>query len=236
MKIAAASDIHGSSVALSYVAAKAREKKVDLILLAGDITCNSMTRHFIMLLPEMADYAKCPIVLVPGNHDYWRHNKEFVWSIEQTGKVNGYWQMPMTNRYPVICLIENEYEFPIAESGYKVGELKIWGSPYTHKFGDWVWQRDKQDVKFDFPDDTDILLTHECPFGYGDFSPNGARVGCEELAARVKASPHLKLHVFGHAHCGGWMGKINDTLLVNAAMANEDLSINYNGLQVIELP
>jgi Icc-related predicted phosphoesterase len=228
MRLVCASDIHGSSIAFSYIGAMARENRADAILLAGDICCNQITRRFIRLLPELAECARCPIICTPGNHDFWKPKKEFAdyqYFGDGTDKNRReHWKMVKT-KFPVVCLVEGTYEF---------NGIKIYGSPYTNRHGDWNWMRDVQDMKFEIPSDTGILLTHSPPFGYGD-NPDGDRIGSEELAMAVARTPSIKLHAFGHAHCGGWEGYLNRTLLRNVAMADENLNVNYNGLAIIDM-
>ena len=52
------------------------------------------------------------------------------------------------------------------------------------------------------PDDTDILITHGPPLGYGDKCCSGQRAGCAELLSTVQLRVKPKLHVFGHIHEG----------------------------------
>jgi Icc-related predicted phosphoesterase len=58
------------------------------------------------------------------------------------------------------------------------------------------------------PDDIDILITHGPPYEILDLVPRQGwdeNSGCEELRKKVEeiaAKGRLKLHVFGHIHCG----------------------------------
>lgn len=52
------------------------------------------------------------------------------------------------------------------------------------------------------PSDTDILLSHSPPLGYGDLACSGVRAGCVELLATVQERVKPKYHVFGHIHEG----------------------------------
>lgn len=49
------------------------------------------------------------------------------------------------------------------------------------------------------PEDTDILITHGPPLGFGDRVDSGEHVGCEDLLRRVQ-QVRPKLHLFGHIH------------------------------------
>jgi hypothetical protein len=51
------------------------------------------------------------------------------------------------------------------------------------------------------PQDTQILITHEPPYGILDFSESdGRHVGSRALLERIKQLPDLMLHIYGHAH------------------------------------
>ena len=65
MKILAAGDLHGDSSQTKKLAEKAKKEKVDLVILAGDITSNIETKNF--LKPFKDNNQK--VLLIPGNHD-----------------------------------------------------------------------------------------------------------------------------------------------------------------------
>ena len=52
------------------------------------------------------------------------------------------------------------------------------------------------------PDDTDILITHTPPVGYGDLCCTGVRAGCVELLNTVRLRVRPKYHIYGHIHEG----------------------------------
>lgn len=65
-KILAVSDIHGDSSLAKKLAKKAEEEKVDLVILAGDITF--LDRPIKNVIAPFVK-AKKEILLIPGNHD-----------------------------------------------------------------------------------------------------------------------------------------------------------------------
>lgn len=105
--------------------------------------------------------------------------------------------------------------------------LKIWGSPYTVEFNDWVFQYPAGERSWDnIPEDVDIVVTHMPPYGIldtiendrGDFSG-----GCKQLRDRILTIVKPRLHIFGHLHCdGGREVMVNDTTFVNAAIGYKD--------------
>ena len=66
MKILAAGDIHGDTRLAKKLAKKAKDNKVDLVILCGDITqFDSSTNNLIGPFKKR----KQKVVFVPGNHD-----------------------------------------------------------------------------------------------------------------------------------------------------------------------
>ena len=224
MRLVCLADIHGNTLALAKAGGIAREVKADAILICGDIVSNTIYNDFISLLKDTSLHGKCPIILTPGNHDSWTVKKRFPLHCVSENQ-SEYWKMDKT-RYDIVCLLE---------SAYVLNGVKIWGSPYTSRYLDWHWQRDVKDMKFDIPKNTDVLITHEPPFGYGDATLDCRRIGSEALTQAVKDTPNLKLHVFGHNHHdAGWTGRINGMVLANVSCHDENMCFFPRGIKVFE--
>jgi Icc-related predicted phosphoesterase len=77
------------------------------------------------------------------------------------------------------------------------------------------------------PEDTDILITHGPPNGYGDLVNNwrqpNTHVGCECLISRIGEINPL-VNVFGHIHEGYGVYDNGKTTFVNASICTP----NYN--------
>jgi len=77
------------------------------------------------------------------------------------------------------------------------------------------------------PNDIDILITHGPPNGILDLVPRKGwdeNTGCEELRKKVEeiaAFGRLKLHVFGHIHCGYGTAEEFGMKFVNASNCDE---------------
>jgi Icc-related predicted phosphoesterase len=65
MKILAVGDIHGDTTLTKKLSERAKKEKVDLIILAGDLTSPIETRN--LLKPFKENNQK--VLLIPGNHD-----------------------------------------------------------------------------------------------------------------------------------------------------------------------
>lgn len=106
-----------------------------------------------------------------------------------------------------------------------IGELSLWGSPWTPEFFDWAFMLPRGErikEKWDMiPGGLDVLITHGPPFGILDQTYGGMRAGCEELAKAVeRVKP--RLHVFGHIHEAHGIVERGGTIFVNAALGYHD--------------
>lgn len=219
MRIVAASDIHGDSNALTAIGGLARSEEADIILLAGDICSNIRYRHFIDLLPELADHGKCPVVFTPGNHDFWKPD-EWRPEIRCPDRV-------IRDKHDVVCLIDESVEF----QGYK-----IYGTPWTPEYGQWNWMRPISDLKFDIPQGTKILLAHCPPFGFGDHGPGNKRIGSEAMTEAIQKRPELLVAIYGHAHeSAGQQFRQGRTVLCNVACRNVAHHFEFGGILSIEI-
>lgn len=129
------------------------------------------------------------IVAIGGNHDYLFERPQIV-------PVN----MPWNYKY-------------LQDAGTVIKGIKIWGTPWVPNLPMWAFYGGMEGVdpeKLDrIPSDTDILISHGPPRGFGDRLHGGSkwgneeemRVGCIHMnhtLARVQP----KLFVTGHIHEG----------------------------------
>ena len=115
--------------------------------------------------------------------------------------------------------------------------FNFWGSPWQPRFWDWAFNADEPFLKHKWsliPDDTDILILHGPPHGYGDFSPYGEEhTGSPSLTKRiVEINP--KLVVAGHIHSAYGIYRLGDTIIVNASHVDEQY-VPKNDPIIIEL-
>ncbi|KAK0644455.1 Metallo-dependent phosphatase-like protein [Cercophora newfieldiana] len=77
--------------------------------------------------------------------------------------------------------------------------LKIYGSPRTPKFGNWVFQYPRGENVWEntIPSDVNVLVTHGPPRAHLDL----LNIGCDYLLREIWRVRPL-LHVFGHVHGG----------------------------------
>jgi Icc-related predicted phosphoesterase len=155
----------------------------DIIIHAGDATYQGSPteiQHFINWFSKL-DYKHK--VFVSGNHDW------------------------LFQRNPALAraMLADAGIIYLEDSEITIAGLRIYGSPWQPKFGDWAFNLPRgealKQVWDKIPEGIDILVTHGPPWGVGDQLFGGRRAGCEELdkaVARVKP----RLHVFGHIHRG----------------------------------
>jgi Icc-related predicted phosphoesterase len=77
---------------------------------------------------------------------------------------------------------------------------------------------DRKKLYAEIPADTDVLITHEPPYGILDrSSASSPHTGCRELfEAVIRVRP--KLHVFGHVHGAHGIFRTEHTTFANAAL------------------
>lgn len=200
MKIVTVSDLHGHLPKLP---------ECDLVLIGGDI---------------------CPV----HNHkiDFqiqWLNNEFREWLLgikaEKIVAVAGNHDLVFERNPKKIPDLPWEY---LLDSSIIFRDMKIWGSPWQLNFGiGWAFNAAETSLKKKWskiPTDTDILLLHSPPYGYGDLviRRNGEEnVGSPSLLKRInKIKP--KLVVSGHIHSGFGRYEIGEkTIFINASLVDE---------------
>lgn len=184
----------------------------DLLLDAGDLTYafkgDHDSQHEALSGPYRVwteDIPAKEIVVVAGNHDE---------SVQLRGFPPG---------------LRVHY---LEDSGVELFGKKIWGTPWQPWFYDWAFNAPQHEgevflnEKFSMiPDDTDIIICHGPPYGYGDSlgqfaNGNQPHVGSTALAKHCeRVQPELV--VCGHIHVGygmyraPWGGDVINAALVD---------------------
>ena len=96
--------------------------------------------------------------------------------------------------------------------------VKFWGSPWQPEFNDWAFNLPRGPALAErwalIPDDTNVLVTHGPPAGFGDKTSVARRTGCKELLGAVRrAEPQL--HMYGHIHQDGGCWRDGATTFAN---------------------
>lgn len=201
MKIAAISDLHGFLPEIP---------SCDLLLLGGDlcpIWDHSETAQRAFLDGPFRDWLEAvparQVVGVAGNHDFL---------FERAPE-----RVPDGLRWAYL-----------QDSGCEFEGLRVWGSPWQTPFGDWAFNAEAEHrarIWSLIPAETDVLLLHGPPRGYGDrvARRDGQHedTGCPLLLDRIRAiAPRLV--VFGHIHQGRGAWSIGPTTLANVSYLDEN--------------
>lgn len=115
----------------------------------------------------------------------------------------------------------------LQDSGAEYEGLKIWGSPWVADCDGWAFNLLTQQLDYRFrriPDETDILLLHGPPYGYGDgvvgVGRNRERAGSvTAMEAIRRCKPQLV--AYGHIHEGAGQWRVGPTRFVNASLLDE---------------
>lgn len=179
MKIVAVSDMHGYLPGIP---------ECDLFIIAGDICpTRNHTRPFQanwlkdIFNPWLKNVPAKNKVIIAGNHDWiFYDSKNMVLKLD--------------------CIYLENYSVEIEG-------IKLWGSPFSRFFCDWAFnapENDELEVFLDnlyssIPKDTDIIISHGPPNGYGDMTLEGIRTGSTKLVEHFLRTD-AKLLFTGHIH------------------------------------
>ena len=206
MKIACLSDLHGHLPEVP---------DCDLLLLGGDYCprSNSQEKWFVKkMTPWINELSKTrKIIGVAGNHDFiFEAGPDFRPQMEWTY---------------------------LQDSGCEWGGYKFWGTPWQPAYYDWAFNANEWELMQiwkQIPDDTDILLLHGPPRGFGDLSPFGnVHTGSPSLLERIKEIKP-KLVIAGHIHSGYGRYQIEETIFLNCSLVDEAYK-PVNSIQIVEL-
>lgn len=202
MRIVCVSDTHNCNEAIAV-------PDGDLIIHAGDATVNGTEAEVEAFIDWFSNLPHERKIFVAGNHD-WLFERDELASKKLLSRGVIYLEDSIT----------------------RVKGLKVYGSPWQPRFFDWAFNLNRGDELAEkwklIPDDIDILITHGPPMGILDEVPRQwgiENTGCEELRRRVaEIAEHgrLKLHVFGHIHCGYGTHEEFGMKFVNASTCDED--------------
>lgn len=190
MRIVAVADTHTFEDDLGEIPAG------DVFVHAGDMTRGGTPEELSAAAAWIAGLPHRHKIIVAGNHD-WGFAKDRKRSVE--------------------LFAECHY---LEDSAIVIDGVKFWGSPWQPEFHSWAFNLPRGPAlaeKWDLiAADTDVLVTHGPPAGYGDnidFN-RASRSGCVDLLAAVRRIKP-RLHMYGHIHQDGGMWREDLVVFAN---------------------
>ena len=212
LRLVMVSDTHGFHRYLPPMAA-------DILIHAGDFSNTGEPEQvgdFAKWLGELTIPHK---VVIAGNHDLTFDQQDYPKIYK-----NFHHRKPYDVEATRKLLIDRGVCTYLEESGVQIEGLNFYGSPQQPWFYDWAFNRERGEDILQYwrriPSDTDVLITHGPPLGYGDLTSSKARSGCASLLRVVQKRVHPLLHVFGHIHEAYGVTTDGKTLFANASSCN----------------
>lgn len=183
----------------------------DLLIHSGDISSMGYShevRNFLDWFSKQNQYAEK--IFIAGNHD---------WMFADSPTAV---QMLLAD-YPNVQYLQDEACY-VGDDPSNL--IKVYGSPWQPWFLDWAFNlpHDGWEIEQKWNDidpDTQILITHTPPYGYGDLVVGRYdHLGCDKLRARIETFKP-KIHVFGHIHTGAQYSTNGHTHFINASVLDE---------------
>ena len=198
VKIVAVSDTHGRHNSLKI-------PDGDIFIHAGDIAAygtEANLQDFNDFLGRLPHPHK---IVIAGNHDF---------GIESD---------PQGSRRILSNCIY------LQDNGCEVNGVHIYGSPWQPWFHDWAFNLQRGEeirAKWELiPETTQVLITHGPPYGYGDRTDQGLRVGCQDLLQVIERIRPL-VHIFGHIHEAYGIISNDHTKFINASVVNREFMLS----------
>lgn len=180
MKVCAISDIHGTLLPVEDYF-----EPCELVCICGDVSpLNIQANHRKMrhwLINQFKPWCESlpcdKVIFIAGNHDGALGNLDFM-----------YTQFPKDKK--VTYLFHENYVYTSREGK----KYSIFGTPYCKLFGNWAFMEIDEILEklySTIPENLDILLTHDQPYGWGDIILDdiswntGEHIGNKPLAKAV---------------------------------------------------
>ena len=180
MRVALTSDTHGYTVAIP--------PDIDAVLHAGDIGPDiHAAEWFRDNFYPWAARAGVPIFATFGNHD-------FIGQSDCANLLGEREQLPPGAPDNLRLVVDEQCD---------VLGVPVWFTPWSVRFFDWAFMADEAKLKEKYlriPMNTQVIVTHGPPHGYGDLTIDQGRAGSVALTARMRELTALRLVVTGHIH------------------------------------
>ena len=222
MKICAISDLHGYLPEL---------KPCELVLICGDsvpleyqASSKKTKKWYDTTFRKWAGELPCDKVLfIAGNHELHFPGKKIIY------------ESLFSKDDKITYLCHSEYIHKSKDGK----EYKIFGTPYCKQFMNWAFMYPNEELEKIFkniPNDLDILMSHDNPYGYGDIVlqecpwADGSHIGNIPLAKAIEEK-QPKYQFNGHLHsCDHSLIMIGNTKHYNCSIKDEQYNPVYEPL------
>lgn len=222
MKICAISDLHGYLPEL---------KPCELVLICGDsvpleyqASSKKTKKWYDVTFRKWAGELPCDKVLfIAGNHELHFPGKKIIY------------ESLFSKDDKITYLCHSEYIHKSKDGK----EYKIFGTPYCKQFMNWAFMYPNEELEKIFkniPNDLDILISHDNPYGYGDIVlqecpwADGSHIGNIPLAKAIEEK-QPKYQFNGHLHsCEHSLIMIGNTKHYNCSIKDEQYNPVYEPL------
>lgn len=227
MNICAISDMHGNY--------NFEVREADILCICGDIIPLEIQRDQTASFEWLQNFfipwcLKQPVkhtFFIAGNHDWflqWMDSSVIKKQCEELGEGR------------VTYLIDEAVTYHCERDDK---DYKIYGSPWCHQFFNWAFMTSDEKMEEIFqniPEDIDILLTHDAPYGRTDlllqnlsYTKRG-HIGNKPLLKRVE-EVKPKYHFTGHLHsCNHVPTDYDGTTTACVSMLDENYRCTYKPL------
>ena len=222
MKICAISDLHGYLPEL---------KPCELVLICGDsvpleyqASSKKTKKWYDTTFRKWTGELPCDKVLfIAGNHELHFPGKKIIY------------ESLFSKDDKITYLCHSEYIHKSKDGK----EYKIFGTPYCKQFMNWAFMYPNEELEKIFkniPNDLDILISHDNPYGYGDIVlqecpwADGSHIGNIPLAKAIEEK-QPKYQFNGHLHsCDHSLIMIGNTKHYNCSIKDEQYNPVYEPL------
>lgn len=207
-------------------------KPCDLVLICGDTVPLKYQSDFELTydwykydFKRWANYLECDKVLfIAGNHEL------------TFPKYSGVFYDEFPDEDKITYLQDSDYTY----KGHDEKCYKIYGTPWCQMFGRWAFMTSDENLEVlysDIPYNTDILVTHDQPYRYGDILlqkdciwATGEHIGNKKLLdAILEKNPRYQFN--GHLHsCEHNEIVIGNTIHYNVSLKDEKYQPVYEPL------
>jgi Icc-related predicted phosphoesterase/nicotinic acid mononucleotide adenylyltransferase len=201
----------------------------DILIHSGDFTHRGKPEEIQKFVSFLSRQPHPHKIVVCGNHEYGLDQLE----------------------HAHLLAVLGEGVTILQDTAVTINGIKFWGSSWNNSSQAWGVSSSFRETKWELiPTDTDVLITHNPPYGILDLAwertphsaetcpqcgkshPQFSHWGDKALAAAI-VSRQIPLHLFGHVHDEVGIRLIGDTTYSNASM---DIAKTVNVIQLLTLP